>query len=186
VNRISSSLVTVLQGTGGSIENILDQTAELTSALADRDQLIGSVIANLNKVLGTVAKHDSQLDQGLGNLQQLISGLSAQSGPIADSLTNLGGVSKTVSSLLTQTRPDIKNDVTQINRFSSQINSDHGYMDNLLTQLPGTYRTLSRLGLYGAFFTFYICDATLKLNGPHGDPIYIDVAGQRAGRCTAK
>jgi len=47
VNNIASSLVTVFQGQGGTINDILDQTAQLTSALADRDQAIGQVITNL-------------------------------------------------------------------------------------------------------------------------------------------
>src|SRR3954464_9800392 len=44
VNNIASSIVTVFQGQGGTINDILDQTASLTSALADRDQAIGEVI----------------------------------------------------------------------------------------------------------------------------------------------
>src|SRR6185437_7657609 len=44
VNTIASALVTVFQGQGGTINDILDQTAQLTSALADRDQAIGEVI----------------------------------------------------------------------------------------------------------------------------------------------
>ena len=48
VNNIAQSIITVFQGQGGTINDILDQTGQLTSALADRDQAIGEVIRNLN------------------------------------------------------------------------------------------------------------------------------------------
>jgi len=53
VNTIAQSIITVFQGQGGTINDILDQTASLTAALADRDQAIGEVIRNLNTVLDT-------------------------------------------------------------------------------------------------------------------------------------
>lgn len=44
VNTIATALVTVFQGQGGTINDILDQTAQLTSQLGERDQAIGEVI----------------------------------------------------------------------------------------------------------------------------------------------
>jgi phospholipid/cholesterol/gamma-HCH transport system substrate-binding protein len=52
--------------------------------------------------------------------------------------------------------------------------------------LPETYQILSRQGLYGDFFSFYLCNILLKLNGKGGQPVYIKVAGQVSGRCTPK
>ena len=45
------NLIQVLQGEGGTISGLLQQTAELTNSLADRDQLIGEVIVNLSTML---------------------------------------------------------------------------------------------------------------------------------------
>ena len=42
VNELSLNLVKVLQGEGGTISSLLTNTASLTNALADRDQLIGA------------------------------------------------------------------------------------------------------------------------------------------------
>ncbi|MCK0517362.1 MCE family protein [Williamsia sp. DF01-3] len=185
VNTVSMSLVQVFQGQGGSIASILRHTAEVTNALADRDALIGSVIKNLNDLLGTVSRHNEQFDNGIDKLQQLISGLSERSDQLTSAVAGISNASETIASLLDKTRPDIANDVSQINRVATTVNNDYDYVDNLLTELPQSYRTLSRLGLYGNFFTFFLCDATLKVNGPQGDPVYIDIIGQRAGRCTA-
>src|ERR1700753_2473429 len=46
VNSIASSIITVFQGEGGPINDILDQTAQLTDRLAESDQAVGEVIHN--------------------------------------------------------------------------------------------------------------------------------------------
>ncbi|WP_369690289.1 MCE family protein [Nocardia miyunensis] len=184
VNKLSSELIATLQGQGGTIAGILDHTAQLTAALADHDQLIGEVIANLNAVLGTVNDRNKQFDSLIDNLQSLISGISKQSQPVADALAHIGSASGNLASLLNVTHTDITSDVTQLGTVSGNIDNDHDYVDGLLSRLPSDYARLSRLGLYGDFFSFYLCDVTLKVNGPKGDPAYVKIAGQRAGRCT--
>ena len=84
VNTIAQSIITIFQGQGGTINDILDQTASLTSALADRDQAIGEVIKNLNTVLDTTVKHQQQFDETVQNFEALITGLKNRADPIAD------------------------------------------------------------------------------------------------------
>ena len=64
--------------------------------------------------------------------------------------------------------------------------ADRDYFDKLLNTLPDAYRMLNRQGLYGDFFSFYLCDLVLKLNGKGGQPVYVKVAGQDSGRCTPR
>src|SRR5204863_8074027 len=61
VNKLSYELIQVLQGEGGTVENLLAHTASLTSALADKDKVIGDLINNLNGVLDTVNSRGPQL-----------------------------------------------------------------------------------------------------------------------------
>ncbi len=83
VNNIAQSIITIFQGQGGTINDILDQTASLTSALADRDQAIGEVIRNLNDVLDTTVKHQKQFDETVVDFEKLITGLKNRADPIA-------------------------------------------------------------------------------------------------------
>ncbi len=64
--------------------------------------------------------------------------------------------------------------------------ADRDYFDRFLDTLPDAYRMLNRQGLYGDFFSFYLCDLVLKLNGKGGQPVYVKVAGQDTGRCTPR
>ena len=53
--RFTGQLISAFQGQGATISSFLAQTAVVTNTLADRDQLIGQVIDNLNVVLGRSA-----------------------------------------------------------------------------------------------------------------------------------
>ena len=62
VNKLAFNLVKVLQGEGGTIQEMLANTASLTNTLADRDELIGEVITNLNALMVTVDDHHEELN----------------------------------------------------------------------------------------------------------------------------
>ena len=48
INQLSFEIIQVLQGEGGTVNSLLARTASLTSTIADRDAVIGSLITNLN------------------------------------------------------------------------------------------------------------------------------------------
>lgn len=101
-------------------------------------------------------------------------------------MANINSAARSVADLLTVAREPIKQTVQQTDRVSGQIEADHAYVDELVRTLPDAYQILSRNGLYGDYFSFYLCDALLKLNGKGGQPVYVKVAGQESGRCTPK
>ncbi|MGE0216818.1 MCE family protein [Mycolicibacterium sp.] len=186
VNLLSGQLVEVFQGQGTTINAFLAQTATLTSALADRDQLIGAVITNLNTVLGSLSGQADKFGDAVTSLSRLVAGLSERRTDIATAVAHTDASAQTVTALLQQIRPDLAETVTQTDRAAAIAVADHDYLDNLLATLPESYRILGRQGLYGDFFSFYLCELVLKLNGKGGEPVYVKLAGQPSGRCTPK
>jgi phospholipid/cholesterol/gamma-HCH transport system substrate-binding protein len=87
---------------------------------------------------------------------------------------------------LSQARPPLQKTIHETDRASAAVLSDYDYFDNLLKTLPDAYRVLGRQALNGDFFSFYLCDIALKVNGKGGQPVYIKIAGQSSGRCTPK
>lgn len=186
VNALTGQLIQVLQGQGELIGSFLSQTAAATSALADRDRLIGEVITNLNTVLGSLSDQSRQFDKGVASLAELTEGLAQRRTDIANGIAHLDSAAASIVDLLTQARGPLQNTVHQIDRTASIVVGDHDYMDNLLKTLPDKYQLLARQGLQGDFFSFYLCDLFLKLNGKGGQPVYVKLAGQSTGRCTPK
>ncbi len=186
VNALTGQLVQILEGQSTAIGSFLAQTAALTGTLADHDQLIGQVITNLNTVMGSVADQSGQLDKSITSLSGLMSKLAARRTEISASVAYTNASAASIADLLAQARPPLKETIAQSDRVDSIVVADHDYFDNLLNTLPDAYQALSRQGMYGDFFTFYICDVALKLNGKGGQPVYVKVVGQDTGRCAPK
>jgi phospholipid/cholesterol/gamma-HCH transport system substrate-binding protein len=186
VNTLSGELIQAFQGQGATINSLLSETAAFTNTLADRDTLIGEVIVNLNTVLGTLGGQSDQLAKTVDSLSTLMGGLAARKTDIANSIGYSNAAAATVADLLEQTRPAIHNTVVQTDRAAGIAVADHDYLDDLLNTLPDAYQKLGRQGLYGDFFSFYLCDLLLKLPGKGGQPVYVKLAGQSTGRCAPK
>lgn len=187
VNTIASSLVTVLQGQGGTINDILDQTAQLTSTLADRDQAIGEVITNLNTVLATTVKHEKEFDQTVNNLEVLITGLRNRADPLANATADISNAAGTLGDLLADDRPILKDTIGKLETIQQPLVDGQAKLDDLLTKLPEAIKIIGRAGgIYGDFFNFYLCDINLKLNGlqPGGPVRTVKITQQPTGRCT--
>jgi phospholipid/cholesterol/gamma-HCH transport system substrate-binding protein len=186
VNALSSQLIAAFQGQGATISSFLTHTATVTNTLADRDQLIGQVINNLNTVLGSLGDQSQQFGKAVTSLSELVDGLAARKTDISTGLAYVNEASGTLADLLSAARPPLKEVVTENDRASGIVVADHEYFDNLLNTLPDKYRELGRQGLYGDWFNEYLCEVVLKVNGKGGQPVYIKVAGQDTGRCAPK
>ncbi len=186
VNALTSQLIQAFQGQGAAINSFLAQTTTLTSTLADRDTLIAQVITNLNTVLGSVGDQSQQLDKTVTSLADLVQRLAESKSDISNAVAYGNEFAGSLADLLSQARPPLADTVAQTDRVAGIAVADHEYLEGLLDTLPDTYRALARQGMYGDFFTFYLCDLVLKLNGKGGQPVYVKVAGQSSGRCTPK
>ncbi|KRD05726.1 mammalian cell entry protein [Mycobacterium sp. Root265] len=186
VNALSGQLIQALQGQGTTISSFLSQTSTLTNTLADRDELIGQVITNLNTVLTSLGDQNTQFDKGVRSLSELVTALSDRRGDISNTVAYANDAAGTIADLLSEARPPLNMVVNQTDRVAAQALTDHEYLANLLDTLPDKYRALGRQGLYGDFFSFYLCDVILKLNGKGGQPVYVKAAGQSSGRCAPK
>jgi phospholipid/cholesterol/gamma-HCH transport system substrate-binding protein len=186
VNALTSQLIQAFQGQGATISSFLAQTASVTNTLADRDQLIGEVINNLNTLLRSLGDQSKQFDKAVDSLSELMKGLADRRTDISNGVADINAAAGSITDLLTQARPPLQNTVHQTDRTAGLILVDHEYVDNLINTLPEKYKILARLGLYGDFFSFYLCDLLLKVNGKGGQPVYMKVAGQQSGRCTPK
>jgi phospholipid/cholesterol/gamma-HCH transport system substrate-binding protein len=186
VNSLSGELISAFQGQGATINSLLARTAAFTNTLADRDSLIGEVIGNLNTVLGSLGGQSDQLAKMVDSLSTLMSGLAARKTDIANAIGYSNAAAAGVADLLQKTRPAIHDTVVQTDRAAGQVMADRDYFDDLINTLPDAYQKLGRQGLYGDFFSFYLCDLFLKLPGKGGQPVYVKVAGQSTGRCAPK
>ncbi|ULP41562.1 MCE family protein [Mycobacterium lentiflavum] len=186
VNALTSQLIAAFQGQGATIGSILVQTASLTNTLADRDALIGQVVVNLNTVLGSFGDRSDKFGKAVQSLSELVHGLEGRKQDLSTALAYSNEGAASLASLLSQARPPLQKVVGETDRAAGTVLADRDYFDNLLNTLPDAYQVLGRQAISGDFFSFYLCDLVLKVNGKGGQPVYVKVAGQDTGRCTPR
>ncbi len=187
VNTIASSIITVFQGEGGTINDILDQTAQLTDRLSESDQAVGEVITNLNAVLDTTVKHRDQLDQTIDKFDVLISGLKDRADPLADATAHISNAAGTVADLLADNRALVHETVNRLETLANPLVEQRDRISDLVGKVPAAFKIIGRAsGIYGDFFNFYLCDLSLKVNGlqPGGPVRSVKLLTQPTGRCT--
>jgi len=187
VNTIATALITVFQGQGGTINDILDQTAQLTNQLGERDQAIGEVIKNLNIVLDTTVRHRQQFDQTVNNLEVLITGLKGHADQLAGGTAHISNAAGTVADLLAEDRGLLHKSLNYLDAVQQPLIDQREQLNDFIHKVPTALNMIGRtIGSYGDFVNFYACDITLKLNGLQaGGPVRtVRLFQQPTGRCT--
>ncbi|MEW2396037.1 MlaD family protein [Streptomyces sp. NPDC046862] len=158
VNQLATEIIRTLQGEGGTVNSLLAHTASLTTTLADRDELIGSVIDNLNTVLDTLDRRGARFSALLTQLRRVVSGLAADRKPIGASLAGIADLTDATSGLLKDARPPLKDDIAGLNELTGTLNDNEKTVEGVLKRLPNKLNELTGTASYGSWFNFYLCD----------------------------
>ncbi len=193
INKLSFEVVQVFQGEGGTIESLLGSTASVTQTLADRDEVIGDLIENLDFVLDRVADRDDQLTNLIRSFRTLVGGLKDDRQAILASLDGISDLSVQTADLIKGIRPPLVEDIKQLRRFATNTDNNKAELDRALQVLPIKLEKVGRTAIYGSFFNFYLCDFKGRVVLPDelsGSPLPPQLTGPidinfttGAGRC---
>lgn len=195
VNKLSYEIIQVFQGEGGTINDLISNTASLTNKIADKDAVIGALVKNLTTVLDTVNKHDDQFNDLIVKTERLVSGLNADRGTVGQSLQSLSDLTSATNDLLVPTRPSLQGSIAGLNQLTGELNRRKPEVDQTLKNLPVKMEKLGRVGSYGSWFQFYLCGIDIvagpgkapQLNLPTGlptvnQPLYTNAAPRCHGQ----
>ncbi len=168
VNELSMNLVQVLQGEGGTIQELLANTASLTNSLADRDELIGQVVNNLTQTLDTVDQRHQELNTLVSELQRWMGDLARDRNTIGSSLDNISDLTVVVADLLREGRPIVKSDVVKLKQLARLLNKPQNQQQitELLDRLPESMTDQTRTGTYGSWYSYYVCGFSGRITLP--------------------
>ncbi|MDO9497642.1 MAG: MCE family protein [Nocardioides sp.] len=171
VNELTMNLIQVLQGEGGTVRGLLENTASLTNALADRDQLIGEVINNLTSTLSTVDSRRRQLSDLVVELKGWMGDLARDRGTIGSSLSNISDLTVVLADLLREGRPVLKADIAELRQLAHLLNkkANRDQIVELLDRLPESMTDQTRTGTYGSWYSYYICGFSGTITLPELD-----------------
>ncbi len=185
VNQLSYEIIQVFQGEGSTVDSLLSNTASLTSTIADKDQVIGQVIDNLDSVLTTVNAHTTQLSNLIVTLQQLVSGLAQDRQPISDAIGALGNLADTTAGLLDQGRAPLKADIAGLGTLSKNLDDNQSTVQHFIQFLPTKLKAIIPTASYGSWFNFFLCEADTSVSLPPviNTPINLPVLPVTQARC---
>jgi phospholipid/cholesterol/gamma-HCH transport system substrate-binding protein len=171
VNKLAFQIVQTLQGEAGTVNSLLSHVASLTNTLANRDQVIGRVIENLNKVLGTIDQRHDEVNRLIADLRGFVGGVADDRQAIFDSVAAINQLTGTTAGLLKNARPALKNDVAGLRRLAGTLNENGADVDKALRRTPGRMEELINISSYGSWFNMYICGMDARVRLP-GGPVY--------------
>lgn len=183
VNGLTTSLIQILQGQGGTLDSLFSKTSSFSNSLADNNQVIEELIVDLRTVLDTLAKDGDEFSGAIDKLEQLVSGLSADRDPIGTAITSLDNGTASIADLLGRGRAPLSNTVDELHRLAPLVDNDLDRLDATLQRLPEIYRKLARVGSYGAWFPYYICGISFRASDLEGRTVVFPWIRQEEGRC---
>ncbi len=104
--------------------------------------------------LGTINDKGDQFSTTVDQLQQLVSGLAQDRGPIGEAIPQIADATGSLAVCCRAPRPDIQAMIEQTNRTANQLVLGQDDIDKSLSRLPTDYKKLIRVGSYGDFFQF--------------------------------
>lgn len=166
VNALSQDIIGVLQGQTGRIEDLIAQTADLTSNLADRNQTFTQVVDSLSTLLGAVAKHDNQLAQVVTTLHELTSQLHADGPAILDSLGSVDALTGSVAGLLGKLEDhNLPADLSDAASVTGVLAKSTDTVKTLVDGFVQAFGTFARVSQNGNWINVYACNVYARTLG---------------------
>jgi phospholipid/cholesterol/gamma-HCH transport system substrate-binding protein len=183
VNALTASLLQVFQGQGDTLDSLLSKSASFSNDLADNNQVIQQLIDNLNTVVATLAKDGDKFSDAIDRFEKLITGLSNDRDPIGNAIDSLSNGTASIADLLHSARPPLSGTIDQLARLAPNLDDNKAELDTALQKSPENYRKLVRLGAYGSWLNYYLCELSIRVTDLQGRTVVVPWIKQTTGRC---
>ncbi len=170
VNTLATSLVKVLQGEGGTIEQLLQQTTELTTFVADRDDVIGEVMTNLTPVLDNLAGQGDELSRTVVELRNLMTGLAKDRKSIGASIDGISQLVGTTSDLLQQVKEPMTKTSQRLAEVAAMMVASRRELVAVLPAFTEIFESLGRAMSYENAANVYACSLAITVGSLEVNP----------------
>jgi phospholipid/cholesterol/gamma-HCH transport system substrate-binding protein len=184
-DNLTKGIIASLQGDSASLTTLVSQTSTLTQTFAGRDQALGDVITNLDKVVGNLAQQNDNLDGVITQTRQVVDQLDRRRPELQSSLGSMSRVMGRLSSSATDVYPALREFIDRkpgVARHLMDVEPQAAFFgDNIPLLLKG----LVRVGNQGAYGNAYVCDVNFMGFFPGlNDVVPIIVAAATPGNKT--
>ena len=178
-DNLTQGVIQSLQGDEASIVGLVDQTSQLTESLAGRDEELGTVITDLNAVMGNLARHNDSLDQVLTQVQSAVTTFDGQRQELVDSTGSMARVVRQLSTISDEVYPSLNELITREPGFTQHMVSIEPQLAFTGANLPLLLKGFARITGEGSYANAYACDLNIQGFFPGLNdvvPIIVDAA----------
>lgn len=163
VDKLTRALITALQGDAGSLTTLIAESATLAQSLAGPDQILGSVITNLDAVVRNLADNSGDLETVLTRSRAVIDGLAQRRDELVTSLTSISGVVDRLSTVVGAVQPQLSEMVSRQPGFTQHFLNNKEQFAYLGFNMPALLKGLARVSQEGSYINAYPCDFRVTL-----------------------
>jgi phospholipid/cholesterol/gamma-HCH transport system substrate-binding protein len=178
-DNLTKGVIESLQGDEASITALVDQTSVLTESFAGRDEELGSVITDLNTVMGNLAQHNDSLDEVLTQVQSTVATFDSRRPELVKATGSMARVMRQLSDITDEVYPSLNQLVEREPGFAKHLVSIEPQLAFTGANLPLLLKGFARVTGEGAYANAYACDlnATGFFPGLNDvTPIIVDAA----------
>jgi phospholipid/cholesterol/gamma-HCH transport system substrate-binding protein len=184
-DNLTKGIIASLQGDASSLTTLISQTSTLTETFAGRDQALGNVITNLNKVLGNLAQQNDNLDGVITQTRQVVAQLDQRRPELVSSVGSLSRTMNRLSASATDVYPALREFVDRKPGVARHLMNVEPQLAFFGDNIPLLLKGLARVGNQGAYGNAYVCDVNFMGFFPGlNDVVPIIVAAATPGNKT--
>ncbi|MCV7198610.1 MlaD family protein [Mycobacterium angelicum] len=157
-DNLTKGVIESLQGDSSSLATLISQTSTLTETFAGRDQALGDVITNLNRVISNLAQQNNNLDGVITQTRDAVAVLDRRRPELVASTGSLARVLGRLSVAARDVYPALAEFIYRQPGFARHILSVEPQVAFFGDNMPLMLKGLTRVGNGGAYGNAYVCD----------------------------
>lgn len=157
-DQISKAAVEALSGDTTAWATLVDKTGALTETIAGRDELLGDMITGMDRLFGTLAAQNGNIDQTLKNAQAMVTSLNARRPELVSSMGSLSRVVRQLGAVTNEVNPSLQALIRREPGFAAHLVTIEPQLAFMGANLPKLLKGIARTTQDGAYLNVYTCD----------------------------
>lgn len=157
-DQISQAAVQALSGDTTAWATLVDKSGKLTETIAGRDELLGDMITGMDRLFGTLAQQNGNIDKTIGNAKNMVTSLNARRPELVSSMGSLSRVVRQLGAVTTEVNPALQALITREPGFAAHLVTIEPQLAFVGANLPKLLKGIARATQDGAYINVYTCD----------------------------
>jgi phospholipid/cholesterol/gamma-HCH transport system substrate-binding protein len=157
-DQITKAAVQAFQGDTGAMATLVEKSGNLTETIAGRDELLGEMITGMDRLFGTLAGQNGNIEKTLNNAQQMVTTFNSRRPELVSSMGSISRVVRALGAVTTEVNPSLQALITREPGFAAHLVSIEPQLAFMGANLPKMLKGLARVSQSGAYLDVYTCD----------------------------